>query len=82
MELLSQGFDPNKPHAFFEIPCSECDSLDDLLKVMYEKLYQVTKDIIDPYEQLYQAVTRANDYTDQYLKNPSKEALEHFPMHR
>jgi len=45
-------------------------------KVMYEKLYQVTKDIIDPYEQLYQAVTRANDYTDQYLKNPSKEALE------
>jgi len=38
MELLSQGFDPNKPHAFFEIPCSECDSLDDLLKVMYEKL--------------------------------------------
>lgn len=38
MELLSQGFDPNKSHAFFEIPSGECDSLDDLLKLMYEKL--------------------------------------------
>lgn len=38
MELLSQGFNPNKSHTFFEIPCSECDSLDDLLELMYEKL--------------------------------------------
>ena len=38
MDLLSQGFDPNKSHIFFEISCSECDSLDDLLKLMYEKL--------------------------------------------
>ena len=38
MELLSQGFNPNKAHAFFEIPCSDCTSMDDLLELMYEKL--------------------------------------------
>ena len=38
MELINQGFNPNKSHAFFEIPCSDCASLYDLLVLMYEKL--------------------------------------------
>lgn len=45
-------------------------------KAMYEKLYQVTKGVLAPYEHLYQAISLANDYTNQYLKNPTKEALE------